>query len=128
LSSRINLHTIERVLTDRIDFGIFKGYSLFLVGFVFGEILGFPRLVHFLIQIFFVSLRGRPHFEAPVAGLRVGQQPLSGRFALAIYIMKSVYRRAILAFRNLANFKESVKDAATVDGLCGYVISASEGV
>lgn len=61
-------------------------------------------------------------------GLRVGQQPLSGRFALAIYIMKSVYRRTILTVRNLANFKIFVKDVATVDGLCGYVISASRGV
>ncbi len=42
--------------------------------------------------------------------------------------MKSVYRRAILTVRNLANFKIFVKNVATVDGLCGYVISASDDV
>lgn len=30
--------------------------------------------------------------------------------------LKSVYRRTILTYRNFANFSESVKDVATVDG------------
>ncbi len=36
-------------------------------------------------------------------------------------ILKRIYLRKFLTVGNFATFTESVKDEATVDGLCGYV-------
>ena len=71
-----------------------------------------------LFKYFCYLCRCRPQFETPVEGLWMGRQLLPRHLLPGNLHNGKRYRRAILTTWNFANFNESVKKGAAVDGLC----------